>query len=163
MNDDNPTFYVREMIQQFRMPGKDCINEYMFSSDKNSLWDLGIFISTAQSENFYTDIFQFWIRSLFCFFENMADYSTLQSVAPFVVCEKISKREFEQNFLKLISKHVIDRNAHFDVAEFQKLSFSKSYLILHGSEIESSVAELEGKFDGEYIAYFHQTKKCQHL
>src|SRR5580704_4219747 len=157
MKDKEATIYIREMLQNFQMSGTDAMLECMLSPDKNSLWDSGVFISISQSQDFYKDIFQFWVRALFCFFENMADNSALQSVTPFVACEQISTKEFEQSLLELIGNHIVDRNAQFEVAKFQNLSFSKSYLILHGSEIESSVAELSGKFDGEYIAHFHQT------
>jgi hypothetical protein len=165
MKNKEPTIYIREMLQNFQMPGTDAMLECMFSPDENSLWDSGVFISISQSQGFYKDIFQFWVRALFCFFEGMADNTLLQSVAPFVACKEISPKEFEQKLLTLVRQHVVDKHNRekesFSVSqiELQKRLYQKSYFVLGGSDIESSVAES----DGEYIAYFHRIKSCKLL
>jgi hypothetical protein len=158
----DPSLYIRAMIQEFRLPGKDCMTECMFTPDEHTVWDSGVFTSTCQSELFYTDIFQFWVRALFCFSEEMADHFLFQSVAPLIACRQIPPKEFERNLLALVHQHMADKS-HREMESFsesytelQKCSFSDSYVVLNGPDVESSVAES----GGEYIAYFHRTKGC---
>ena len=158
------SLYVQEMIQNFRMPGTDCLTECMLSPDSNTHWDSGVFISTGQSKKFYKDIFHFWVRALFCFVENMAcapNSLPIESFSPFVKCQQISSEEFRGKLSALVSQHIEDQSHRgtgcpkFQI-ELQKRSFSKSYMVLNDSNFESSVAES----DGEYVAYFHRIKNC---
>ena len=166
MKEKEPTLYIREMIQHFRMPGQDYMTECMFSPDKNCVWDSGVFISTNQSKGFYTDVFQFWVRAYFCFcehfFEKMVGDLTFQSAETQVNCQQIPTVEFVSGLLKLVKQHLADMgNREADsfpesFSSLQERSFSNAFLVLDSSDIQSSVAES----DGEFIAYFHLTKNC---
>jgi hypothetical protein len=161
MKDKDPSIYIREMIEQFQMPGKDWMNACLYSPGKSLLYDSEVFISTRQSENFYKDIFQFWVRALFCFSEDMSDRLLFMPIAPLVACRQITPKEFQESLHGLIDHHIEDQTRReagypeFHI-EIKKRSFSRSYSVLNHPDLESSVAESEG----EFIAYFHRTKNC---
>jgi hypothetical protein len=162
MKDKDSTLYICEMLQQFQMPGKDCMTECMLSPDEQAPWDSGVFVSTRQSEGFYTDIFQFWVRTLFCFFEEIRHNSSMNSVAPFVICKQMLPIGFERNLIALLHQHIASETHRErqsfpeSFIELEKRTFSESYAVLDCPDLESAVAES----DGEYIAYFHRIKRC---
>ena len=161
MKDKNPSIYIREMIEQFQMPGKDWMNECLYSPGKSLLYDSEVFISTRQSASFYKDIFQFWVRALFCFSEDMSDSLLFMPITPFVACRQITPNEFRNSLHALIDHHIEDQTRReagypeFHV-EIKKRLFSNSYSVVSYPDLESSVAES----DGEFVAYFHRIKGC---
>jgi hypothetical protein len=163
MGTKEPRLYVREMLENFQLPGQDNMDERMFTSAENATWDSGVFISFAR-DGFYKDIFDFWVRALNCFAENMANNLVYRSLEPFVSCQPISPEEFRENLLALVQSHRLGnmyKELGWDVsavscAELQKRIFGGSYRILTNHDIESSVSES----NGVYLAYFHQKTQC---
>lgn len=143
---------VKNMIEEFQFPWHDAMHEVMLIRRKSgqAIADTGIFISANQSENYYSDIFQFWVRAFFCFVENTGLDDNFKQAIPNIDCIDIANERFEKEYKELISEHVPETNAQFTLAELEKRKFGKAYMVLNTADFKSAVAES----DGEYLAYF---------
>ena len=131
----------------------------MFAPDEIQLWDSGIFISLRTADGFYTDIFQFWVRALFCFCENTSSKLSFRTITPSIDCRPIPPQEFKQYLLSLVQTHIPNMQGEIDlspisIAQLQKRTYSQTYLIGNNHGVETGVCES----DWVYLAYFHQRK-----
>ena len=159
MTPNLPVDYMRNLINEFQIPNEDKIIECLLidKSSQEPIWDAGVFISDEQAGKFYSDIFHFWVRSFFCFVEDLWLGSMLQDRAPDIICTPISPDEFRIHYLKLLHERCLSPD-FIETQEFpgtytelEKRSFTNAYIILDLPNIKSSVANS----DGEYLAYFH--------
>jgi hypothetical protein len=163
MKANRPTREIRELIEHFQIPQSDALVECLLSirDDGKSVIDAGIFISAKQSEDFYRDIFHFWVRAFFCFVEDISLGSFFKDIAPFVACKEISPAQFKHAYLDLIDNRTQDSNFAERQrypqtrVELRNRTFDQCYKILDRPNIKSAVASSEG----EYITYFHTVPK----
>lgn len=155
---DDPTRYIKEMISNFKIPIEDALAECLFaeSEKRQPEWSSAIFVSTRQLENFYSDIFQFWVRAFFCFVEDIQAGSLFIDAIPFIRCKKIYIDDFMQNYFSILhqksaDKLFVEQQAyHKTYIELEKRSFSDPYVVLIHPSIKSSIAYS----NGEYVAFF---------
>lgn len=158
MKIDDPSQYIRKIIEEFEIPAHDSLKECLLSTPgKNpTLWDSAIIVSTNQREKFYPDIFHFWVRAFFFFLEDVRLGSMLCNVINKVECHSISADEFRRSYLALINERVPDEGFTESQAypetriELENRSFADSYVVLKSPNIKSCVA----RSDGEYVAFF---------
>jgi hypothetical protein len=151
---DDPKRYIQNLIANFKIPGRDALMECLLTLPGTQVpnWDSAVILSTGQSKNFYTDIFQFWVRAFFCFVEDTQDGSLFRDMIPFIVCRKISTKEFKQNYLSLLKQRIQDeaflerQKYPKTYIELEKRSFSDTYAVINHSNFKSSVASSEGEF-----------------
>jgi len=163
---DHPEQYVRKLISTFQVPRHDALVEcYLRVPDvQRPIWDSAIFVSTKQSEHFYSDIFHFWVRAFFFFVEDSLLGTMFQEMAPYIECKKISAEEFQRRYLMLLNQRVPEESFieaqrfHDTYTELEKRSFSSAYVMLDRPNIKSSVANS----DGEYVAYFQTVPEANH-
>jgi len=163
MKADHPTQDIRKMIENFRIPSTDALAECWLSipNDQQRIIDAGIFISTKQSEGFYSDIFHFWVRAFFFFVEDMNLGIFFQDAIPLIECKEISTSEFRNNYFALFEKRkpgfffIENQQNPQTYIEINNRTFSKAYIVLDRPNIKSAVASS----DGEYVAYFQTMPK----
>lgn len=161
---DDPTRKIREMIADFRIPQSDALEECLLfdRSEHRSVIDAGIFISTRQSDRYYSDIFQFWVRAFFCFVEDLWLGGFFDLAAAWVDCRQITSEEFRTAYLELIHSRTPDeRFAEIQVnpklrIELENRTFFEAYVVLDRPNIRSAVAAS----DGEYVAYFQTVPRA---
>jgi hypothetical protein len=152
------------MIDGFRIPHGDALEECLLFNQgtEPSVIDAAIFISTKQSESFYSDILQFWVRAFFCFVEDMRLGTFFRDAATLVECEEISVEEFRDSYLGLIDarspdSHFAERQQYPESRmELYNRSFFQAYVVLDRPTIKSAVAAS----DGEFVAYFQTVPKA---
>jgi hypothetical protein len=150
--------YVQRMITEFRLPGRDALSECILGTPHkpHPIWDSAIVISTEQTTAFYSDMFQFWVRALYSFTEDVRAGSLFQNVSRIINCQPITPQEFRINYFDLLNNRVQDeafkerQRYPKTYLELEKRSFENPIAVLNQSDIRSAVAES----DGEYIAYF---------
>ena len=159
---DDPIGYVRNQIRSFRLPGRDAVEEVLLAAPTQPpVWDAGIFVSTAQSERFYADIFEFWVRAMNCFVEDLWVGKLFHDVMPDLIVHEMPNSEFRDEFRSLLSGRIRDpafeeRQAYASTRiELERRSFGKAWLMVNRPDIRSAVAES----DGEFVAYFVTTQK----
>jgi hypothetical protein len=160
---NHPEQYIRKMMEEFQIPSGDALDRCSLSSQigQKLVIDAEILISNRQSEQFYTDIFHFWVRAFFFFTEDMWLGPLFDEVIPFIGCKKISVEKFSEDYHWLLNSRIKDD--HFQecqarpqsYVEIDKRTFSEAYMILDRNSIKSAVAES----DGEYVAYFQTVPK----
>lgn len=155
---DDPVSYVREQIRSFQLPGSDALSEVLLTAPtaQPPAWDAGIYVSTQQSERFYADILEFWVRAFYCAVEDLRLGSLFVDVAPDVLVRAIPSTEFHDEFHSLLCARPLDATSE----EYQSYTLTriqlegrrigKAWLMLDRPDIRSAVAES----DGEFVAYF---------
>jgi hypothetical protein len=157
---DDPTSYIQQMIYQFQIPEIDALEECLLAVPGKN-WDAAIVISTRQSEIFYSDIFQFWVRALFFFIEDIRAGWVFQELAPLVKTQKISSAEFERNYLALVNdrtpdEHFVENQSYPEsYVKLENRTFVDPYVIVDLCWFKSSIA----CSDGEYIACFEISER----
>lgn len=148
---EETSLHVKKMLEEFQGSWEDALHEVMLSPRGNPLTipDTGIFISTKQSENYYSDIFQFWVRAFFCFGENTGLWDVYEGANSNINCIDISADRFEKEYKDLLTRYV-PPTFWPSIVELENRTFNKAYLVLDTAVIKSAVAES----DGEYLAYF---------
>ncbi|MCC7037179.1 MAG: hypothetical protein IT560_07700, partial [Alphaproteobacteria bacterium] len=102
---EETSLHVKKMLEEFQGSWEDALHEVMLSPRGNPLTipDTGIFISTKQSENYYSDIFQFWVRAFFCFGENTGLWDVYEGANSNINCIDISADRFEKEYKDLLT------------------------------------------------------------
>lgn len=150
----SPSVRVRRMIKKFVMPSDDKMVEHMLALPDKT-WDAGIFITTRQSERFYSNEFEFWVHAFYCFVEKAPLGSLFSDMEPFVVCKRISVEQFQKAYSELIEKRKSSQETRVKIKD---RSFTKPYVMLNHPNIKSGLASSEG----EYVAFFHYIPKDNH-
>jgi hypothetical protein len=158
MSDTKDAHYIQKMISNFKTPQKDALSECILGTKgtKNPTWDSGIFISIKQSEKYYSDIYQFWVRAFFCFIEDVQKGALFKQVVPSITCNEVSSEYFEYEYHKLLQQSIktstfIEHQNYPDTyVEVEKRKFTSAHIILSRLDIKSAVANS----DGEFVAYF---------
>lgn len=158
MKTDDATNYIRRMIRDFNIPSQDKLTECLLKlpNKNHPIWDAGIFISIDQVKGSYSDIFEFWVRSFFCFIEDTRQGLAFKQAVESVECQKISSEEFKRDYFALLNQRVPDagfaENQLYPetYVEIQKRTFSNPYAVLNHPNIKTAVAHS----NGEFVSYF---------
>ena len=155
---DDPVGYVRKQIRSFRLPRRDALTEVLLASPtiQPPAWDAGIYVSTAQSERFYADIFEFWVRAMNCFVEDLWVGKLFHDVTGDLIVREMPSAEFRDEFYSLLCGRERDsgfeeRQSYTETRiELEGRTFGKAWLMVDRPDVRSAVAES----DGEFVAYF---------
>jgi hypothetical protein len=155
---DDPEIIIRKQIKTFKLPGKDALAECLLalSSEKEPVWDAAIFVSLRGYENYYPDIFHFWVRAFYSFLEATRNGKVFHQLDSSITCRQISPEDFRRNYMALLMQRIqdpyfLEQQAFSQTKiELENRTFSTSYVIVDRPDIKSSVAQ-SGK---DYVAYF---------
>jgi hypothetical protein len=155
---DDPVAYVRNQIRSFRLPGRDALTEILLTAPtaQPPAWDAGIYVSTQQSERFYADILEFWVRAFYCATEDLSLGKLFHDVIPDLIVRDMPSDEFRDEFHSLLCSRVCDsgfeeRQSDTETRiDLEGRRIGKAWLMLDRPDIRSAVAES----DGEFVAYF---------
>lgn len=149
--------YISSMMLEFVMPPADALTEYWLClPTKQPKWDMAVYLSTDQSNSFYSDVFQFWVRALFCFNEDLWLGSMFKDIVPDIDCRSMSAQQFEDDLVALLGervlapKHLEESSLLEVVSKFRERTYTDAYSVVSRPGIKSAVASS----DGEYIVYF---------
>lgn len=121
--------------------------------------NIGIAISMDQKNNFYPNIFVFWVRALFCFSEDTVDYDLFWDFKDVISCYQVAPTEFRQTLFALgteINPELLlngTESLFSSGIKLDSLFYSDSFRLLNHPAMQSAAAIA----DGEYLAYFKRT------
>lgn len=150
--------YMRTMMSEFHLPKEDALIECVLTPELGQTlsWHAGIFLTTRQEEKFYNDPFQFWVRALYCFAENIREGDLFSVFHPIIHCQKITPAEFLDNLKSLWNQSNPDetfcehQNYSQTRIDFIHREFSNAYQVAEGPGIKSLLALT----DQQYMAIF---------
>ena len=154
----NPTEYVRKMMTGFSVPRSDALAGCLLAvPSRRPTWDAGIYISTQQSNEFYRDIFEFWVRALFCFVEDAYLGDAFQKAIPVVQCTNISATAFSTQYYSLLDQRLADEGFR------ESQQYPQTYIELRNRKFTKCVRMVGtlirlksdvSHSDGEFVSYF---------
>lgn len=153
------TVYTHAIIQGFKVPPTDALKLFANVPRVSQTKNIGIAISIDQKNQFYPNIFVFWVRALYCISEDTGDYDLLWNFKEHISCYSIEPIKFRQSLLGLSAE--VNATSLLNGTEslfssgikLDSLSYSDSFILLNHPALQSAAAIA----DGEYLAYFNRT------
>lgn len=157
MPSDDQTLRVQSLVEQFTIPAADSLDLFVNARLASTTMYFGIAVYKKSCDQFYPDIWTFWVRAFFCFIEDTwsGDLFTNKSIN----CREVSIMDFRENLFAGIgeigSQNMLSGAIPLAASgiNLDKLVFSEAWQLFGDFPLQSAVADA----GTEYIAYFCRT------